>query len=71
MHNAYSLKKKKMLGCFNPILGQISTNPAIGVHFLITFLTQRLGLSVFDPQLVKTTQHFICVLYRARFRHNI
>jgi len=23
----------KMLGCFNPILGQIWTNPAIGLHF--------------------------------------
>jgi len=22
-----------MLGCFNPILGQIWTNPAIGLHF--------------------------------------
>jgi len=28
---------KKMLGCFNPILGQIWTIPAIGLHFLITF----------------------------------
>jgi len=24
---------KKMLGCFNPILGRIWTNPAIGLHF--------------------------------------
>jgi len=23
----------KMLGCFNPILGKIWTNPAIGFHF--------------------------------------
>jgi len=23
-----------MLGCFNPILGQIWTNPAIGLHFI-------------------------------------
>jgi len=35
------------LGCFNPTLGQIWTNPAIGFHFSITFLTQRLGLSIF------------------------
>jgi len=41
----------KMLGCFNPTLGQIWTNPAIGLHFLIAFLTQRLGLSIFDPKL--------------------
>jgi len=27
------LHSKKMLGCFNPILGQIWTNPAIGLHF--------------------------------------
>jgi len=31
-------------GCFNPTLGQIWTNSAIGLHFLITFLTQRLNL---------------------------
>jgi len=31
-----------MLGCFNPILGKIWTNPAIGLHFLIKFLTQWL-----------------------------
>jgi len=28
-----------MLGCFNPTLGQIWTNPAIGLKFLLTFLT--------------------------------
>jgi len=33
------------------ILGQIWTNPAVGLNFLKTFLTQRLGLSIFDPQL--------------------
>jgi len=41
----------KLLGCLNPTLGQIWTNPAIGLNFLITFLTQRLGLSIFDPKL--------------------
>jgi len=41
----------KMLGCFNPTLGQIWTNPAIGLNFFITFLTQLLGLSIFDPKL--------------------
>jgi len=40
-----------MLGCFNPTLDQIWTNPAIGLHFFITFLTQLLGLSIFDPKL--------------------
>jgi len=42
------------MGCFNPILGQIWTNPAIGLHFLITFLIQCL-----TQNWVKTTQHFL------------
>jgi len=42
---------QKMLGCLNPTLGQKWTNPSNGLHFLITFLTQRLGLSRFDPKL--------------------
>jgi len=29
-------------------LGQIWTNPAIGLHLFIKFLTQRLGLFTFD-----------------------
>jgi len=29
----FSYTLQKMLGCFNPILGQIWTNPAIGLHF--------------------------------------
>jgi len=40
-----------MVGCFNPNLGQIWTNPALGLIFLITFLTTRLGLSIFEPKL--------------------
>jgi len=36
-----------LLGCFNPTLGQKWTNPAIGLIFLVTFLTQRLRLSIF------------------------
>jgi len=45
-----------MLGCFNPTLVQIWTNPVTGINFFITFLTQRLGLSIFDPKLgFKTT----------------
>jgi len=40
-----------MLSCFNPTLGQIGTNPAIGLHFSVTFLTKRLSLSIFDPKL--------------------
>jgi len=55
-----------MLGCFNPNLGQIWTNPNVGLKMQfknvqlkvkaevglkleITFLTQHLGLSIFDP----------------------
>jgi len=49
------LHSKKMLGCFNPTLGQIWTNP-------VPFLTQHLGLSIFNPYLtqiwVKKPQHF-------------
>jgi len=41
----------KMLGWFNPNLGQIWTNPAFRFNFLITFLTQSFGLSIFDPKL--------------------
>jgi len=41
----YFADKKKRLGCFNPILGKIWTNPAIGPHF-----TQNW---------VKTTQPFL------------
>jgi len=49
-----------MLGCFNPNLGQIWTNPNAGlkmsfktstVNFLIAFLTQHLGLSIFEKML--------------------
>jgi len=58
-----------MLGCFNPNLGHIWTNPnvglkkqlkhlqlrvkvEVGLKFEITFLTQHLGLSIFDQNLV-------------------
>jgi len=55
-------KFAKQLGCFNPNLGQICTNPNVGlkmsfkiltqfVIFLITCLTQHLVLSIFDPNL--------------------
>jgi len=57
-----------MLGCFNPNLGQIWTNPnvglkmqlknvqlkvkvEVGLKFEMTFLSQHLGLSIFDPNL--------------------
>jgi len=40
-----------MLGGFNPTLGQTWTNSPIGLIFLIRFLTERLGLSIFDPKL--------------------
>jgi len=33
----HSKKKKKMSGCFNPILGKTWTNPAIGLHFIYIF----------------------------------
>jgi len=52
-----------MLGCFNPTLGQIWTNPAVGLNF-VKFLHY-----IFNPTFrvcpyltqnwVKTTQHFL------------
>jgi len=53
-----------MLGCFNPNLGQKMDKHKfwvknaipkftveVGLKFEITFLTQQLGLSIFDPNL--------------------
>jgi len=39
-----------MLGCFNPTLGQIWTNPNIGLKMQLKNLTQCLGLSILDPK---------------------
>jgi len=33
----------QMLGCFKPILGQIWTNPAVGLNLLIAFLNPTFG----------------------------
>jgi len=46
-----SLHTLKMLGCFNPTLGQIWTNPNVGLKMSLKNLTQWLGLSIFDPKL--------------------
>jgi len=55
-----------MQGCFNPKLGQmdkpkwvknviknlqLKVKAEVGLKFEITFLTQHLGLSIFDPTL--------------------
>jgi len=40
-----------MLGCLNPILGQIWTNPNVGLKKQLINSTQDLGLSIFDPKL--------------------
>jgi len=45
-----------MLGCFNPILGQIWTNLNIGLKMLVTNVTQWLGSSIFDPKLIGLKQ---------------
>jgi len=42
---------KKLQGCFNPNLGQIWTNPTVGLKFSFKNLTQQLGMSIFDPNL--------------------
>jgi len=64
---SYTLKNTGLFH-FNPNLGQIWTNPnvglkmqlnnlqlkvavEVGLKFEITFLTQHLGLSIFDPKL--------------------
>jgi len=41
-----------MLGCFNPILGQIWTNPIVGLKnaFYCINLTPKLGLSIFEKK---------------------
>jgi len=54
----------QMLGCFNPILGQIWTNPAVGLNLLIAFLNPTFGFVHILPKIrVKTTQHFLeCTL---------
>jgi len=47
-----NLHSKKMLGCFNPILGQTWTNPNVGFKKMqLINLTQQ--------NWVKTTQHFL------------
>jgi len=57
----------KMLGCFNPTLGQIWTNPNVGLKKLqlnvkvevgLKFEIQFLGLSIFTQIWVKTTLLF-------------
>jgi len=49
-----------MLGCFNPILGKIWINPAIGLHFLkLHFLPNGWVCPYFTQNWVKTTQHFL------------
>jgi len=41
----------KMLGCFNPTLDLIWTNPNVGLKNELKNVTQWLGLSIFDPKL--------------------
>jgi len=43
----------KMLGCFNPSLGNLWTNTAAGLHFQMAFLIHCLGLSIFDKNWVR------------------
>jgi len=60
-----------VLGRFNPTLGQIWTDPAIGLNFYITFLTQCLGLSIFDPKVgLKQPSILSCIGVRNnRWKH--
>jgi len=37
------LSKHKMLGCFNPNMGQIWTDPAIGLNLFIHFFNPTVG----------------------------
>jgi len=50
---------KKMLGCFNPILGKIWTNPIVGLKMEFINLSQVLGIwdcQYLTQNWVKTTQ---------------
>jgi len=40
------MHSKTMLGFFNPLLGQIWTNPIVGLK-----KKMQMGLSIFDPKL--------------------
>jgi len=44
-------KPLKILGCFNPTLGQIWTKLNVGLICNLKNVTQWLGLSIFDPKL--------------------
>jgi len=49
-----------MLGCFNPTLGQIWTNPAVGLNFLHYIFNPTFRVCPYLTQnWVKTTQHFL------------
>jgi len=49
-----------MLGCFNPILGQIWTNPIVGLKNAIYKLNPTVGFVHISPKIVfKITQHFL------------
>jgi len=49
-----------MLGCFNPILGQIWTNPNVGLKNATDKFNQTAGFCPYlTPNWVKTTQHFL------------
>jgi len=47
----YTLKKYYTLGWFNPNLGQIWTNPNVGLKMSFKHLTQWLSLFIFDPKM--------------------
>jgi len=51
-----------MLGCFNPILGKIGTNPAIGLKCNLKMEPNGWVCSYLTQNWVKTTQHFLEIL---------
>jgi len=56
----YGYTLKKMLGCFNPILGQIWTNPNVGLKNAINKFNPNSWVCPYLTQnWVKTTQHFL------------
>jgi len=71
-----------MLGCFNPNLGQIWTNPNVGLKMFLTeltqlyifsliFLTQHLGLSIFIWPKFRFKQPSILLYFADFFLHTI
>jgi len=50
LHSPWIIHAKKLLGCFNPTLRQIWTNPAIGLHFYYYIFNPTFGFVHIRPK---------------------